>query len=356
MDEVAEKVDFYSLTKEDLVHLLKERFEASAYRSTQLFEWVYRKRVTDFNLMTNITKDLRPKLSDLLECRHAEIKERTFSKDGSCKYLLEVSPNVFVESVFIKQPERITLCVSSQYGCAMGCTFCRTATMGLVKNLSAGDIIRQVVTVLDDFQGQNISGTNAPFNNIVFMGMGEPLHNFEAVASAVKILNDDAGIGIGVRKITISTCGFVPGIKKFVQADLGVNLAISLSATTDAVRSKLMPINKRYPLADLIAALHEIPLKHRKTLTISYVLLAGINDTEGDIKRLPKLLHGLKAKVNLIPYNENDGLDFRTPPRERVITWLERLVKAGIDTTIRWSRGADIDAACGQLAVKEIKN
>jgi len=356
MTDEVKKIDFYSLTKEELASFLKTTFEASSFRATQMFEWVYRKRVCDFENMSNITKTLRPNLAEAFEFQHAIIKERQVSQDGSCKYLLEVSPNIFVECVYIKQPERITLCVSSQYGCAMGCKFCRTATMGLLKNLSAGDIVRQILTVVDDFPDKKVSGTNLPFHNIVFMGMGEPMHNFEAVSKAISILRDSAGFNMGPRKITVSTSGFLLGLRKFVEQGLDVNLAISLNGTNDEIRSYLMPVNQRFPLAELIKTLHNIPLKNRKMLTIGYVLLSGVNDSKTDLKRLPSLLHGLKAKVNLIPYNENDGLEFKTPSDEVVNMWLDYLVKAGIETTVRWSRGKDISAACGQLAVKDIKS
>ncbi len=299
--------------------------------------------------MANINKELREKLAAFFSFPKADIKKKSVSKDGSVKYLLEVSPEVFIEVVLIQQPGRVTLCVSSQYGCAMGCAFCRTGTMGLNSNLSTGDIVRQVMAVIED-AGE---GEELPFSNIVFMGMGEPLHNTEAVFDAIRILMDGSGLAIGPRKITLSTSGLVPGIREFIKAELGVNLAISLHATTDEVRKKIMPIAKRYPLSELIQVLHEVPLKPRKALTIEYVLLAGVNDTAADMKRLPGLLHGLKVKVNLIPYNENAGLGFKAPKREVISAWMDRLVSSGIDTTIRWSRGNDINAACGQLAVKK---
>ena len=359
MLEENKKIDFYNLTRSELVEILKTRFDASQFRATQLFEWVYRKRVVDCEAMSNITKELRKELADTFSFEKAIVKERHDSKDGSRKYLLEVSPDVFIECVYIKQLARITLCVSSQYGCAMGCAFCQTGTMGLKKNLSTGDIIRQVLTIVDDYPDSKILGTHLPVHNIVFMGMGEPLNNYDAVSKAIQILQDTAGFNMGGRKITVSTSGFVPGLERFAKDDLDVNLAISLSATCDEVRNKIMPINKRYPIKQLIETLHTIPLKNRRKLTISYVLLNGVNDTPTDMKRLLSLLHGLKAKVNLIPYNENDGLDFQAPPDDTVTAWLDRLVRAGIETTVRWSRGSDIKAACGQLAVKrneEIEN
>ena len=345
---VEPRLDFYALTREELAGALADRFEASAYRATQLFDWVYKKRVIDCGQMTNITKALRDELPGAFSFEPAVIKQKLVSVDGSRKYLLEVRPGVQVETVLIRQPERTTLCVSSQYGCGMACAFCRTGTMGFLANLTTGDILRQVNAVRDDHPGQE-----QLFGNIVFMGMGEPLHNINAVAGAVRILKDCHAIGVGPRRITVSTVGLVPGIRKFIAADLEVNLAVSLNATTDEVRERIMPVTKRYPIAQLLACLREVPLKKRRKITIEYVMLSDVNDTDADLRRLPGLLHGLSVKINLIPYNENAGLPFKSPPRSRVLQWHESLNLSGLDTTVRWSRGLDINAACGQLAVKE---
>jgi 23S rRNA (adenine2503-C2)-methyltransferase len=342
-----EKVDFYSLSREDLAVYLKDALNWPTYRSTQLFNWVYKTGQTDFSLMTNIANKDRELLGLLFSFPKAEIANRQISKDGTRKYLFKVSPDVTVESVMIKQPKRMTLCVSSQVGCGMGCKFCQTATMGFQKNLTSGDIVRQVLGVNEDAKNFNDS-----FSNIVFMGMGEPLHNIDNVARAVLTLKDDQGLGLAPRKITISTVGLVPAIKKFAKMDLGVSLAVSLNATTDEVRSMIMPINQRFNIEQLISALKEVPLKGRKQITIEYVMLSGVNDTKEDLKRLPSLIKDLKAKINLIPYNDNAGLGFKTPERSWVYHWQEELNKKYLNTTIRWSKGKDIDAACGQLKVK----
>lgn len=337
-------VDFFDLPRTDLTTILGEEFDLSPYRSAQLYEWVYRKGVTDFAEMTNISKDIRIELAKRFQFNAPKVKDERLSIDGTKKFLVDVGDDKVVESVLIKQEKRKTLCVSSQVGCAMGCTFCQTGTMGLHSQLSTGDIIRQVQVA----SGGEFGGERA-FDNIVFMGMGEPLHNYRAVSSAVRILTDDKGLGIGKRKITVSTVGLVPAIRKFFEDGLDVNLAVSLNATNDEVRSKIMPLNKRYPISELLGCLRESQGKGKKRLTIEYVMLGGVNDTPDDLKRLSKHMEGLNARLNLIPYNENTGLGFARPPKDRILKWCGELTGMGIVTTIRWSKGLDIDAACGQL-------
>jgi 23S rRNA (adenine2503-C2)-methyltransferase len=247
---------------------------------------------------------------------------------------------------------RRTLCVSSQVGCGMGCKFCRTGTMGYIENLTTADIIAQVLTVTRDLMAKD----EVPFTNIVFMGMGEPLHNYRAVVDAVNILTDPLGFNFGARKITVSTVGLVPAIEAFGK-ETTVNLAVSVNATTDEVRSKIMPINRKYPLAILMDTLKQYPgLSKRRKVTIEYVMLAGINDTEADMKRLPKLLVNIPSKVNLIPYNENAGLGFKAPTEEHIQKWQRYLLKHNLDVTVRWSKGRDIDAACGQLRTEALQS
>ena len=345
------KFDFFSLPREELGRLLAEQFDLQEYRATQLFDWVYRKGLTDFSDMSNLKKELRSTLSSQFNFSFLPIADRQISKDGTRKYLFKLPSGQNVETVMIKQPSRMTLCVSSQIGCAMGCTFCRTGTMGLHRNLSVSEIVGQVYAVRKDAKN-----FNDDFTNIVFMGMGEPLHNIKNVLPALKILRDDFAFGVGARKITVSTVGLVPAIKKFAASDADVNLAVSLNATTDQVRSQIMPINRKYPLEELLKTLREFPLKRRRKITIEYVMLAGVNDSKEDLKRLPRILHGLKAKVNLIPYNENAGLGYKTPTRSWISHWHNSLVNSDFDVTVRWSKGIDIDAACGQLATNDIKS
>lgn len=340
-------VDFFSLTRERLEQVLEERFALPAFRATQLFDWVYRKRVQDFAQMTNVAKPLRDLLAQGFFFPAIVARERHLSGDGTRKYLFEVEQADLVETVMIKQPARMTLCVSSQVGCAMGCRFCRTATMGLRRQLGASEIIRQVLGVIDD-----AVHFGDMFQNMVFMGMGEPLHNFEGVTTALRILKDGAGLGLSGRKITISSVGLVPAIEAFGREGIDVNLAISLNATDDETRSRIMPINRKYPIERLLQCLRDYPLPRRKRITIEYVMLAGVNDREEDLRRLPRLLQGLPVKVNLIPYNPNAGLDFQTPSNETISRWQREIMRHGMETTVRWSKGKDIDAACGQLVTE----
>jgi len=337
--------DFFELPIEELGQILEEGFDMPSYRARQLYDWVYKKGSRDFSEMLNISKNLRPKLAEYFEFRKIPIQKRELSKDGSRKYLFEMDKGDAVESVIVKQPRRITLCISSQVGCAMGCAFCRTGTMGFVRNISASEIVRQVLGVIED--SKNFGDE---FQNIVFMGMGEPLHNVKNVKKALKILTSHYGLSIPPRKITVSTAGLVPAIKELSSDGYLASLAVSLNATTNKVRSQIMPINKKYPIEDLLEALKNYPIKGRKKITIEYVLLAGVNDKDEDLKMLPKLLHGIPCKVNLIPYNENAGLDFKSPSAKHVDKWYRALCSKGIDVTIRWSKGQDINAACGQLA------
>lgn len=342
--------DFFSFSRVALAQLLKTRFALPAYRSVQLFEWVYRRGITNFSEMTNLSQSAKECLNAAFCFPEARIAQREISTDGTRKYLLQVSGGDLIECVMIKQPTRMTLCVSSQVGCGMGCAFCRTATMGFRRHLSAAEIIWQVRAVLND--AKNFGDT---FQNVVFMGMGEPLHNLENVVTAVNILADPYAFSVPARKITVSTVGLVKGIERFGNSGAECSLAVSLNATTDEVRSKIMPVNRAAPIHELIKCLENFPLKPRKRITIEYVMLSGVNDTDQDLERLPKLLRKLRAKVNLIPYNENAQLGFKAPPRERIHKWRNVLLSKGLNTTIRWSKGMDIKAACGQLAVPSLK-
>lgn len=346
-DTVTAKEDFFAYDRDSLITYLKDTFDLPAFKAEQVFDWVYRKGVFDFALMSNLSKTLRDLLIEKFEFRFAKVISREISKDGTRKYLFEVSPNVQVESVMIKQPKRMTLCISSQYGCGMGCKFCRTATMGLKGSLTSGDIVRQVVGVINDAKE-----FGDMFSNVVFMGMGEPLHNLKNITKTIKVLKDPYGIGIAPRRITVSTVGLANNIRKFAAEELGVNLAVSLNATTDEIRSQIMPINKAFPIAELLSSLEDFPTTFRKLITIEYVMLHGLNDTEEDIKRLVRLMRGMPTKVNLIPYNENAGLGFKSPSVKWVNYWQTQLNNMGVPATVRWSKGQDINAACGQLKSK----
>lgn len=349
-DELKNLLEF---DRDELVAELESSLALESFRARQLVSWLYRRGAHSFDEMTDISKETRSALQRKYYIYRPGKKQVQKSKDKTRKYLFAMADGNCVESVYISQPTRYTLCISSQVGCAIGCKFCRTAQMGLVRNLKTSEIIGQVLAVEDDLREAVSQGEEAPdFENIVFMGMGEPLHNLENVIRAVKILNDDLGFDFSARKITVSTSGLVPAIKKFGESGARANLAVSLNATTDEVRSAIMPLNRKYPLAVLLQTLRDYPLKKGRRITIEYVLIKGINDTDEDLKRLPHILHGVKAKVNLIPYNGNTGLGFETPDADRVLYWQERLLAASVSSSIRWSKGEDISAACGQLATE----
>lgn len=340
--------DFYSFSRTELKGFLGNEFGLAPYRADQLYQWVYQKRVSDIDSMTNIGKVDRRALAECFDFPSLDFEDRQISSDGTRKYLIRVGEGDLVESVMIKQPERMTLCVSSQVGCALGCRFCQTGTMGLKRHLKTEEILLQVMTVIKDAD-ENFGDM---FSNIVFMGMGEPLHNFQNVERALLILNDDFGLSISGRKITVSTAGLLPAIRKFFASEAEANLAVSMNATTEEVRSEIMPINQRFSLEELLQTLREAPIKPRKRITIEYVMLKNVNDSAADLRRLPGLLQGIPAKINLIPYNFNAELGFEAPNDSWVRHWQKELMKHHFVVTVRWSKGRDIDAACGQLVTQ----
>jgi 23S rRNA (adenine2503-C2)-methyltransferase len=265
------------------------------------------------------------------------------SIDGSTKYALRLGDGQDVETVLMPGESHTTLCVSTQVGCAMGCDFCMTARMGLLRNLTPGEIVQQVVEASRDLPPDGF------IRNIVFMGMGEPLHNIDNLARAIEILSEDFGFGFSARRLTVSTSGLVPGIRRFIREGIRANLAVSLNAVNDEVRDRIMPVNRRWNLSALLAACKELPKESRIRLTFEYVMLAGVNDSLADARALVRLLHGLKCKVNLIPYNPPPGLPYQRPELGRVREFQEVLLGKGMLATVRISRGQDIQAACGQL-------
>ena len=344
--------DILNFSRTELAQDLEERLSLEPFRARQLIQWLYKKQSTSFLEMTNISKMVRKQLDDNYRIFRPEMSALQKSVDGTRKFLFRLDDGAEVESVLIKQPKRYTLCVSSQVGCAIGCKFCRTALMGLKRHLSTAEILSQVLAVKDEVRKIATKGEDADFYNIVFMGMGEPFHNYDNVVRAIEILNDELGLDFSARKITVSTSGLVPAIEKFGKSEAQANLAVSLNATTDEIRESLIPINRKWPLDSLLGALREYPLKRGKRITIEYVMLHGVNDNDEDLKRLPGLLRGIPSKVNLIPYNENAGLGYKAPPRAHVAKWQETLLSKGLNSTIRWSKGDDISAACGQLATE----
>lgn len=350
---LAGKENILDLTRPELTASLARTLGLEPFRAKQLIAWLYRRRVCDFSVMTDIAASVRAALAGHYEIKRLETKTVRLAGDQTRKYLFALDDGELIETVLIRQPTRWTLCVSSQVGCALGCKFCRTGQMGFTRNLRAWEIAGQVLAVKDDIAASSTTEFSDPpqdFSNIVFMGMGEPLANLQQVIRAVAVLNDDLGLNYSPRKITVSTAGLAPAIAEFGRSGAGANLALSLNATTDDVRSELMPVNRTWPIASLLEALRSYPLKKGRRITIEYVLISGVNDTVQDLERLPQLLRGIPVKVNLIPYNGNPSNGLVAPALEHVLSWQEALLDAGINSTIRWSKGMDIDAACGQLA------
>jgi 23S rRNA (adenine2503-C2)-methyltransferase len=328
---------------------LERRFEQDSiapFHARQVFRWIHRRGVTSFDGMTDLSRDLRTRLAAEFRIGGPALVARERSSDGTEKFLFALDDGRRIESVFIPDTPAMTFCISSQVGCAMDCAFCLTGRMGFVRNLTAGEIVGQVRVLASSLQ---LPGDRF---NIVLMGMGEPLHNYDAVMQAVRMLTDEHGIGMNPRRITLSTVGLVPAIERLMREPIVPNLAISLHGTTDAQRGAIVPINRKYPLAALLDACARIPLKRRDRLTFEYVLLAGVNDTPEDARRLAKLLAQLRAKVNLIPLNEAPGIPFARPSDERVNAFAAILARHGMTVSVRKSRGRDIRAACGQLIVE----
>lgn len=341
-------LDIFNFDSVELEAKFTTELGLEAYRAKQVRPWLYKKRVSLFEEMTNIAKPTRDLLTSRFRIYRPVVIRHLSSSDGSQKFLFELTDGSRVESVLIKQDNRNTLCVSSQVGCGMGCVFCCTATMGFRRNLETYEIIAQIIEVKDRIASCD---PGCDFSNIVFMGMGEPLHNYDNVVRAVRILNDELGLSYSSRKITVSTSGLVSEINRFGQEGVGANIAISLNATTDEVRSKIMPINRKWSIDSLLSTLRHFPTRRNRCITIEYVMLRGVNDTAADLQRLPKLLHGIDAKLNLIPYNSVTSLSYESPAVNIVMEWQRSLCSAGLNTRIRWSKGGDIMAACGQLAV-----
>ena len=319
-------------------------------RTKQVFHWIYNYGVTSFDEMTNIAKPLRAKMEEVFTLDRPEIVERLISVDGTRKYLIRMAPGVEVESVFIPDVSKTgALCVSSQVGCTLNCTFCHTGTQPLVRNLTAREIVLQVIIARDDLGEWPTTQENRKLTNIVFMGMGEPLYNTEKVGDALDTICDPEGLGIGRRRITVSTSGVVPEIGPMGERT-SAQLAISLHAANDELRTQIMPINKKYPLKELMQACRDYPgLSNSRRITFEYVMLKDINDQPWHAKQLIKLLRGIPAKVNLIPFNPWPGTDYVCSDAETIKNFADMVNAAGYASPIRKTRGQDILAACGQL-------
>ncbi len=340
-------------TEDELMRFVEAIGEAP-FRGKQLYTAVYARRVTGVDAMTELSKALRDKLKAIARVTDTEIVNVFYSTDGTRRYLLRLGDGREVEAVFMPEERRDTICVSCQVGCAVGCGFCMTAQLGVKRNMTAGEIISQIIIVLNEVYGE---GNDPPHGvNLVFMGMGEAFLNYSEVMKAIRIMADEKGLGVNPKRVTVSTSGIIPRIYDFAREPIRPHLAISLSATTEEQRTKLMPINSKYTLADLMTACREYPLGERERLTFEYVMLDGVNDSDEDARRLVKLLNGIRAKVNLIPHNPAPELPYRASPMERILSFQKILVGNDVPAFIRRPRGQDISAACGQLAARRQAN
>jgi 23S rRNA (adenine2503-C2)-methyltransferase len=343
-----------SLTHDELAAALAAMDEPS-YRTAQILDWIYEKQADSFDAMTNLPAVLRQKLSAKFEFDAVKAVRTRNSSDTTEKFLFELRDGALIETVLIPatpglttQSDRHTVCVSTQVGCAYGCKFCASGLAGVKRNLSAAEIVDQVLQV------QKLSGERV--NNIVVMGMGEPLANFDNLMRALRIINAPWGLEIGARKITVSTVGLVPEIKRLAEEPMQLRLAISLHGATDAVRGQIMPVNKKFPLKDLIAACDHYVHTRKRMLTFEYILIDGINDTPDQAQALVTIASRLRAKVNLIPYNPVDGLPWKRPSPDRCRAFQLWLDRANIVSTLRMEKGTDINAACGQLRLQTERN
>lgn len=335
------------MQRSDLEQFLAERGE-DRFHARQIYQWVYRRGVSDFGQMSDLSKTLRAALATQLILSTPRVIARERSSDGTEKFKLEVGAEQprRIEAVFIPDTPAMTFCISTQVGCAIGCAFCLTGKMGLVRNLTAGEIVGQVRVL-----AQALSLLDTRFN-LVLMGMGEPLHNYDETMKALRILADPAGLAISPRRVTLSTVGLVPALDRLATEPFMPNLAISLHATTEEQRNRLVPLNRKYRIEDVVAACRRFPVKRRDRITFEYVLLDAVNDAPDDARRLVRLLTGIKAKVNLIPLNEAAGIPFTRPSDDRVNAFAQVLAEHRITVSVRKSRGRDIRAACGQLIVE----
>lgn len=320
------------------------------FKAKQVYEWLYRKRVNSFDEMTNISKDTREYFHEAYTLETLTLVKKQESSDGTCKYLFSLADNSYIETVLMRFDYGNSVCVSSQVGCNMGCDFCASGLLKKKRDLTSAEMVNQIMYIQKE-----LDASEERVSHIVVMGTGEPFDNYENVMNFLSIVNHDSGLAISARHITISTCGVVPKIIKFAKGHYQYNLAISLHAPNDALRDRLMPINKAYPLAKLMDALRFYTEENNRRLTFEYILLKDVNDTFEHAKQLAKLLKQVHAYVNLIPYNSVDEHGYKGVERHRAMVFYDQLMKLNVRATIRKEHGADIDAACGQLRAKEIR-
>ena len=352
--------DILGLSRDELKEALIEAgipARQAGMRSGQIWRWVYHKGVTDFAAMTNIARELHPVLAEKFRISRPEISSAQYSEDGTRKYLMRFADGSEAETVYIPEDDRGTLCIPAQVGCTLNCRFCYTGTQRLVRNLSAGEIVAQLMVARDDLGEWPASTLGRKVTNIVMMGMGEPLYNFDNVKKALAIIMDKEGIQMSRRRITLSTAGVVPMIER-AGKEIGTNLAVSLHAVTNEVRDEIVPINRKYPIEELLTACKAYPGAHNaRRITFEYVMLKDINDSDADARELVRLLrkYELPAKVNLIPFNAWPGAPYECSDWERIRNFSDLIFAAGISAPIRIPRGRDIMAACGQLKSDSVK-
>jgi 23S rRNA (adenine2503-C2)-methyltransferase len=345
---IGERVNLLGLARAELEAFVADRLGAKPFRARQLMKWIYRRRAADFSAMSDLAQDFRAQLADVAKIAVPEIVTQQISADGTRKWMLRMDEVQGIETVYIPEPGRGTLCISSQVGCAMDCTFCATAQQGFNRNLSVAEIVGQVWLAHRELTEARADGRT--ITNIVFMGMGEPLANYRNVVPAMRIFMDDLGYDLSRRRVTLSTSGLVPQIYKLAE-ECNVALAVSLHAPNNALRNELVPINRKHPIAELLAACwHYIDKQNGRSVTFEYVMLDGINDRPEHAKELARLMRGRPAKLNLIPFNGFAGTRYRCSPAATIVRFRDILNEHGVIATMRRTRGDDIDAACGQLA------
>jgi len=348
------KVDLLGLSKSEIVKILIKH-NLPKFRASQLWNWIYRSGICDFNLMSNISKDLQRNLSEIFFISRPLIASSKISDDGTIKWLLKLSDGNEIETVWIPDKKRGTLCISSQVGCTLTCKFCHTGTQRLVRNLTSAEIVGQVMLAMDELNDWPSASENRYLTSIVLMGMGEPLYNYENVKTALEIIMDHSGISLSRRRITLSTSGIIPEIEKCGK-DLGVNLAISLHATDDKLRDKLVPINKKYNIKKLLEAVRSYAtISNARRVTWEYVMLKGVNDNIKDAKNLVNLIKGIPSKINLIPFNTWPCSPYECSSKTEINNFAKIIMKAGYASPIRTPRGRDVMAACGQLRSLSVK-
>jgi 23S rRNA (adenine2503-C2)-methyltransferase len=355
---MAQRASLVGLSAEELKSALLDAGvepKAVSMRARQLWNWMYVHGARDFATMSNLAKDFRRDMAERFSLARPEVVSEQISQDGTRKWLLRSAPGIEFETVFIPEPGRGTLCVSSQVGCTLNCRFCHTGTQALVRNLTAGEIVGQLMIARDALGDWPSTGENRRITNVVMMGMGEPLYNFENVKAAIAIMADGDGLALSKRRITLSTAGVVPMIKRAGE-EIGSALAISLHAVRDEIRDVLVPLNKKYPLAELLQACRDYPgVSNARRITFEYVMLKGVNDSLADARQLVKAMSGIPAKINLIPFNPWPGSPYECSDWEQIEKFAEVLNRAGYASPVRTPRGRDIMAACGQLKSESVK-